>query len=295
MRDNPRSGAGRAKGERVGDDVRGDLPWGPVVPPGPTRAAAQHPRTRAWLRRWVTFGLAFTLLGAALAPVAWSAFSSRSTRCEHFLLPEYLTLGVVTSVSSTTFRQALDVRLEESTRVVTLDVAAPDSYDVGEDVLLVGSGDDWFVLPCSDNQSISALWLASAVVVLLGAGLPVLGHTLLMRRRLVREPWREVTAYVGSSARWWEPGRTWHVRIDGTYARVLSGVQPVQDAAFAPEVSAVRPVDEPARTVRLWVAGPLEGRRVPVAAPGGRSVLALRVASSEFQRREWAEVVDPTD
>lgn len=272
----------------MGDEVRGDLPWGPVAPPDPLLPAAQHPATRAWLRRWLSSGLVLTLLGAALAPIAWVLLVSVSDRCASFLSPDYLTTGYVVSVDGGRGRSSISVELVDTSRTVTVDVVAPDLYDVGEDVLLVGSGDEWFVLPCSDNASSSSTWLAVGTVLLMGFGVPILFRALMLRRRLVREPWREVTAYVGWSSPWWQQGRVWHVRIDGTCARVLLGVPLVQDPVFEP------PSEGAAHTVRLWVAGPLEGGHVPIAAPGGRSVLALRVASSQRQREAWAAVVDGT-
>lgn len=277
-------------GRDVDGAMRGEVPWGAAAAPDPGIAAAEHPQTRAWLRRWLAFGLVLTVLGAVLLPFTWSALGSASSRCADYLLPEYLTDGVVTDVSAGRGRSSIDVALTEPDRTVTIAVGAPSLYEVGEELLVVGSGDEWFVLPCSDNMSGSSLWLLAAALILLGSGVPILLRTLLLRRRLRAHPWREVVAEVGTSSRWWQQWRVWHMRIDGAVAQLRMGMPIVQDPVLAPGETQVPPVHE--RSVRLWVAGPIEGKRIPIAAPGGRPVLTLRAASSERRRESWSAVVD---
>lgn len=272
--------------------TRGEVPWDDAAALDPGVPAAEHPQTRAWLRRWLAFGLVLTVLGAVLVPFTWSALGSASSRCSDFLLPEYLTDGVVTEVSAGRGRSSIGVALTEPDRTVTIAVSAPGLYDVGEELLVVGSGDEWFVLPCSENMSGSSLWLVAAALILLGSGVPILLRTLLLRRRLRAHPWREVTADVGTSWRWWQQWRVWHVRIDGDVAQLRMGMPIVQDPVLAPGESQVPPVHE--RSVRLWAAGPIVGPRIPIAAPGGRPVLTLRAASSERQRESWSAIVDGT-
>jgi hypothetical protein len=111
------------------------------------------------------------------------------------------------------------------------------------------------------DGSTATTWLGAFGLLGVGFGLPFLVLTVMLARRLRRDPWREVVSSVDSSTPWWSSVPTYTVTIDGTPMRIAGGMWVVQG-----------PVFDAGDPVTLWVAGSATGRSIPVAPPGGGSV-----------------------
>ena len=120
------------------------------------------------------------------------------------------------------------------------------------------------------DGSTATTWLGAFGLVGVGFGLPFLALTLVLARRLRRDPWREVVSSVGSSTPWWSSVPTYTVTVDGVRVRIAAGMWVVQGPVF----DAGDPGDagDLGGPVTIWVAGTASGRSIPVAPPGGGSV-----------------------